>query len=146
MELMILIAIMAGLAFFMFIVDRLIRTYKRRKVAVEQAMVLPEPFKDHPAFHETDLQEFRYFWSMYVFCQKYPGIRLTLHFNHYPTLDDVFRLINKKFGEGDERLDHFRKVIWNLPFPEKPQQAGGKSEISLFGNSITISHDIMTEN
>lgn len=128
--------------FVMWAVDRL----RRRQIQREQAMVLVEPFPDHEAFHQTDLQEFRYFWSMYVFCHKYPGTRLTLHFSHFPTIDDVYRLINKKYGKGDARIDHFRQVIWNLPFPEKPAEAGGKSEVTLFGNSITISHDIMTEN
>ena len=105
---------------------------------------LPEEFEDHPAYHGD--QSIHYIYSMYVFTE-YTGLtRMTLHFEHFPTLDDIFRAINKKYGdEKNETFDCFRKIIWNLGLPEKPNDYDS-SEVSLGKNRIVIYKDPIVEN
>lgn len=105
---------------------------------------LPEPFEDHQAFHGTHQHHFIY--SMYVFTE-YTGLtRMTLHFEHFPTLDDVYRAINIKYGDdADGTLDYFRKVIWNLGIPDKPNDHD-HSTVSRGANSVTVHRDLIVEN
>ena len=107
-------------------------------------LILPEEFEDHPAFHGE--QQYHFMYSVYIFTKRYGLLRMRLHFEHFPTLDDIFRAVNLKYSsESADKIEHFQKVIWNLGLPEKPNDFE-HSRVEADGNSVTVYKDMIVEN
>lgn len=129
-----------------FITNKLVRRQLAKRVHREQLMALAEPFQDHPAYHDLERQGFHFIYTLYVFAFKYPNTRMTLHFEHQPMIDDVFRAINRKYGEEGEKVYHFRLIIQNLGLPMFENASDDYAENVRLGNRIELHKDPITEN
>lgn len=136
----------ALLCIIAFLTTRVIPNHMRKRVHREQLMALAEPFQDHPAYHDLEHQGFHFIFTLYVFAFKYPGTRMTLHFEHPPMIDDVFRAINRKYGEDSEKVDHYRLIIQNLGLPMFENASDDYAENVRLGNRIELHKDPITEN
>lgn len=119
--------------------------YKRKRHKKYQEEALSDPFDDNQHFHNVDSQEFRVIYVMDVYAADVENRRLTLLFSRPPTIDDVFRQINKKYPQSAE-LDLFRLVIWNLGLPDAPEALYETCTVYRSGNSVSLQMTIETEN